>query len=228
MEYVVYCDESRHEESTDHPFMAIGSLWIPRDQKEDLTRKFKTLCREVGLCGEIKWNRVSSKYLLAYKRLVDFFFEQESIRYRVIVVEHSRIDVDRYHGGDRELGFYKFYYQLLEKWIEGNNEYLILLDFKRNRGSDRYSTLRTYLERAVQGKAWISDLTVIDSSETPLAQLCDLLTGAVAAAWCPDLTPGRPKAELAQYIGMRRGASLQVINTSPQPIKFNIFKISLT
>ncbi|HKQ34471.1 MAG TPA: DUF3800 domain-containing protein [Nitrospiraceae bacterium] len=228
MEYVVYCDESRHEASTEHPYMAIGSLWLPRDQKDDLTKQFKLLCRNEGLRGEVKWNRVSKKYLTAYKHLVDFFFNQESIRYRVIVVEHSKIDVEKYHGGDRELGFYKFYYLLLKQWFENNDEYLVLLDFKKNKGSHRYSSLRRHLERSVQGKAWISDLTVIDSSETPLAQLCDLLTGAVAAAWCHDLVSGRPKSELAQHIGERRGGgSLHLANFNAQPSKFNIFNISL-
>lgn len=228
MKYVVYCDESRQEGSAKDPYMAIGSLWLPRDQKDNLTREFRTLCREAGLGGEVKWSRVSSKYLSAYKRLVDFYFDHEIIRYRVIVVEHSKVDVDRYHDGDRELGFYKFYYQLLKQWFESNHEYLVLLDFKQNKGSDRYSTLRRHLEREVKGKAWISDLTVIDSSETPLAQLCDLLTGAVTAAWCADLSPGRPKTELAQYISARRGTpSLLIPDLSPQSSKFNIFRISL-
>jgi hypothetical protein len=229
MKYVVYCDESRHEGPKNHRYMAIGSLWLPRDTKEDLTKQFRTLCRELGLRGEIKWNRVSRKYLNAYRRLIDFFFTQEHIRYRVIVVEHSKVDVDRYHDGDRELGFYKFYYQLLKQWFEADNEYLVLLDYKKNKGSDRYSTLRQYLERSVKGKAWISDLAVINSSETPLAQLCDLLTGSVAAAWCLDLQAGRPKAELASYIAERRGdGSLRFPNLSPESTKFNIFRISLT
>lgn len=229
MEYVVYCDESRHEGPSNHPYMAIGSLWLPRENKAQLTEEFKMLCQSCGLGSEVKWSKTSSKYLSEYKQIIDFFFERETIRYRVIVIEHSRVDVNRYHEGDRELGFYKFYYQLLKQWLEPGHEYLILLDFKRNKGSGRYSTLKTYLERSVRGKAWISDLTVIDSSQAPLAQLCDLLTGAVAAAWCQDLIPGSPKELLAQYLAGKRGVStLRLRNANPQPSKFNIFHPSLT
>lgn len=209
--------------------MAIGSLWLPREAKAQLTEKFKTLCQSCGLGSEVKWSKTSGKYLSEYKQLIDFFYADDTIRYRVIVVEHSKVDVNLYHDGDRELGFYKFYYQVLKQWLEEGNEYLILLDYKRNKGSGRYSTLRTYLERAVRGKAWISDLTVIDSSQAPLSQLCDLLTGAIAAAWCLDLPAGSPKAMLAQYLADKRGTStLRVCNSNPHPCKFNIFHLSLT
>jgi hypothetical protein len=53
-----------------------------------------------------------------------------------------------------------------------------------------------------------------------------LLTGATAAQWC-GITPGSPKAKLAQYIGQRRGASLKAVNCGPGLTKFNIFSINL-
>ena len=59
------------------------------------------------------------------KSLVDFFI-QEDLHFRVIVVDQDKVE------GNRELGFYKFYYEMLIKWLTKDNQYLILLDFKQN------------------------------------------------------------------------------------------------
>jgi hypothetical protein len=178
--------------------MAIGSLWLPRSQKSETNEALKKLRREIGLHGEIKWSKVSRAKLSQYKQIIDFFFDRE-LDFRVIVIDHSRIDYETFHDGDRELGFYKFYYQALIKWINPEDQYLILLDFKQNRGSDRYGTLRRVIENSFPGADFVLDLTVIDSSESSLAQLTDLLTGAVAAAWSGFDTDS-PKKELAEYM----------------------------
>jgi len=226
VDYVVYCDESRHDGTKENRFMSIGSLWLPRNRKSELTKRFRALRESVGLKGEIKWSKVSEKKLEPYKTLVDFFFDQTDLRFRVIVVDQSKVDLHRFHHGDRELGFYKFYFEMLEKWIESNNRYLVLLDFKKNKGADRYTTLRRVLENKTKGKAWIDDLTVIDSYESPLAQLTDLLTGAIAASWC-GLRPGGAKENMVNYIGKRRGNPLTSSSAGPEPCKFNIFSIKL-
>lgn len=226
MEYVVYCDESRHDGAAHNRFMAIGSLWLPRGRKAELTQDFRALRENVGLKGEVKWNKVSTKKFEAYQKLIDFFFAQPDLRFRAILVEQSKLDLNQFHGGDRELGFYKFYFEMLEKWIAAENRYLVLLDFKKNKGADRYTTLRRALENKTKGRAWIDDLTVIESCESPLAQISDLLTGAVAAIWC-GFPADTAKSRLACYIGQRRGASLLAVNGTAEIIKFNLFKIQL-
>jgi len=178
------------------------------------------------LHSECKWSKVSDKRLQDYKKIVEFFFNHTELHFRAIVVEQARVQLEKYHGKDLELAFYKFYYEMLEKWLLPGNEYLILLDYKSNRGADRYTTLKTYLERYLRGKAWIRDLTTISSKETPLAQLCDVLTGAIAAA-CNGIRPNSPKEVLVNYIASH--ASLPTLRTST-PLtaeKFNIFKMDL-
>lgn len=228
MQYVVYCDESRHDGGCGSPFMAIGSLWAPREHKLELTKSLRRLFQEVGLRAEVKWSKVSGARLDAYKRIVDFFFASEALRFRVVVVDQAKLDPARLPGGDRELGFYKFYNELLIQWLEAGNEYLILLDFKQNQSADRYRDLRAALTRKLRGEAKILDLTVIDSAETPLAQLCDVLTGAVASAWCGDAIAGNAKAELISHIARQCGLpGLKSASGSPAISKFNVFQIEL-
>ncbi|MBP7427880.1 MAG: DUF3800 domain-containing protein [Candidatus Hydrogenedentes bacterium] len=226
MKYVIYCDESRHDLAPDNHFMAIGGLWVPADQKTEITNALKAVRRDSGLGSEVKWSKTSRACLEGYKRLVDFFFQRAELNFRVILVDQTQLKMEQFHGGDRELGFYKFYYEMLVKWLAAGNEYLVLLDFKQNKGADRYTMLRKVLEHEILSRAWVSDLTVIDSRETPLAQLADLLTGAAAAAWCQPRV-GSAKEALIEYIGQRRGARLTVPSAGPGMTKFNVFKIEL-
>jgi len=222
---VIYCDESCHDLTAHHNFMAIGGLMVPHADKARLSRELRSSMRLNSLNSELKWSKVSDKYLENYKRIVDFFFEHDEIRFRSIVVDQTKFEPKR-HGMDRELAFYKFYYEMLEKLLEPGNEYLILLDYKNNTGADRYKTLKLYLERHLRGKAWIRDLTVINSRETPFAQLCDILTGAVAAAYnVPNA--GSAKEKLSNYIASKNGWSTLQTSTYPDVRKFNIFNIKL-
>jgi len=227
LRYVVYCDESRHNGPQNHRYMAIGGLWVPQHAKDDLSRQFRTLCRSMGLNSEVKWSKVSTQRLAEYTRLIDFFFDSPDLHFRVIVVDQSKVDLARYHSGDPELSFYKFYYQMLKGWLTTGDEYLILLDRKQNTSSRRYTDLlRILRRRASWVKASVRDLTVINSSETPLAQVCDLLTGAVAASCCGDVKSA--KASLTEYIASRaKLADLRVSHRSAAFTKFNIFRINL-
>jgi hypothetical protein len=224
--YVIYCDESCHELTPHHPFMSIGGLKILRAEKATLSQQLSQLKRSCGLNSELKWSKVSAKRLADYRKVIDFFFEHPEVGFRAIVVEQTKVRFEQYHGQDRELAFYKFYYEMLEKWLEPGSEYLILLDYKSNRGADRYTTLKKCLEHHLQGKAWITDLTIINSRETPLAQLCDVLTGAVAAAY-NGLRPGSPKENLAAYTAHLAGFRTLRTSTPLTAAKFNIFKMDL-
>lgn len=227
-EFVIYCDESRHDGASCNKYMAIGGLWLPRNRKEEFTKQLRSICKASGLNAELKWSKVSRLHFEGYKRVIDYFFNNVELNFRVIVIDQRKLDNKKFHGGDRELGFYKFYYEMIEKWIDTGNRYLILLDYKQNKGADRYKILKLYLERKFIGKAWFTDLTVIDSHQTPLAQLTDLLTGAVSSVWSEAITPGGAKEELAAYISTRRRTSLKQPTTSPAVTKFNIFEIALS
>ncbi|MFB2924266.1 hypothetical protein [Aerosakkonema funiforme] len=225
MDYVVYCNESRHTQEGHTPCIAIGSLWVSRTHKLALTREFRALCQSVGLNAQIKWNKVSHKRLEAYKRIVDFFFAQNTLQFIVIVVNLG--DLSNYLDTEPNLGVYKFYNLMLIQGISEGNQYLILVDFKNHKGSAHWNNLRPLLESSIGSDARILELTVIDAMKSPLAQLCDVLTGAVAASWY-GLKADSPKAVLAAYIAEKLGLpSLQVETLKLAPGKFNIFTNSV-
>jgi len=223
---VVYCDESRHTAKAGCPHWSIGSLWLPRAIRDSWTKRIRAVLAEHGMRGEVKWSKTSRLALPAYCALIDAFVADPEIRFRAIVVDHRLFDPARFHGGDRELGFYKLYYELLIKWIEPQQRYLMLLDHQTVKEADRFVMLRRVLERGIKGTAWIDDLTVVDSHASPLTQLVDLLTGAVSAAWCSPI-PGTPKAELIAHLQTTLGRSLTAASAGPTKEKCNIFQIRL-
>lgn len=229
MEYAVYCDESRHEGGSFHQYMAIGGLWIPKQDLPALVTRFDALRAERRITKEFKWSRLNESALGGFLKVVDLFFDFPTAAFRAIVVDKRKVDLARYHQGDHELGFYKFYYEMLEKWILGGNEYTVVLDYKQNRDPNRYDSLRRFLDlRAHKVQARIADLVAVDSQHEPLVQICDILTGAVAAACCEDLRPNSAKTKLAEHIASRSGfVSLKNSSMSPAFAKFNLFRIRL-
>lgn len=224
--YTVYCDESRHDGSTRNPYLAIGGLWVPAAQKADLTKELRALCKAQGLGAELKWSKVSQKKLAAYEAVIDFFFTKD-LRFRVILVEQAKLNYAQFKDGDEELGFYTFYYEMLIKWLQEPVAYRLLLDFKKNKGADRYQALERCLKHKVPAGTTLSGVHVIDSADSPLAQLADILIGATAATWC-GVAADRPKGRLAAYIAQKAGrGSLKVVDASPALSKLNLFKIDL-
>lgn len=224
--YTVYCDESRHDGSVRNPYLAIGGLWVPTKQKADLTSELRALCKAHCLGAELKWSKVSQKRLPAYQAIVDFFFAAD-LRFRVILVDQAKLNYAQFKNGDEELGFYTFYYEMLIKWLQQPGAYRLLLDFKKNKGADRYQVLERCLKHKMPAGTILSGVHVINSVDSPLAQLADILIGASAATWC-GVSADRPKGRLAAYIANKAGrSSLKVVDVSPALSKLNLFKIDL-
>jgi len=228
MKFDVYCDESRPEAlTTKSPdgarYLVIGSLWLPAEQRDQFKAELHAL-KDVGkIGGELKWSKVSHSRLDAYKRLVDWFFNAGlKLRFRAIVVDRTKLDMVRFHNGDGELGFYKFYYQMLHHWILDQNDYAIFCDLKRNREQDRLHVLQRVLDRS-NLTADISTVQGIESKQSVLIQAVDVFTGAVAAKFNKSAAPGSAKAEIIKLVESRIRNPIQ--HTPKAQAKFNVFKI---
>lgn len=173
----IYCDESRHTSNGDN-YMVIGAIICDREKKRDLVHKIHFLKNKHNAQGEFGWKRVSPNKKDFYFDLIDFFIEND-LDFKCIVVDKNKIDNETYNNGDSELGFYKFYYQMIKDSLETNYEYYIYLDWQQNKEQHRFSTLKLYLQRKLQGRAKIACLEPVTSTNQPLIELADLLMGAV-------------------------------------------------
>ncbi|QPA31639.1 DUF3800 domain-containing protein [Thermaerobacillus caldiproteolyticus] len=222
----VYCDESRPEalygmKKIDN-YMVIGGIWIPKVERDEIKQKIRYLKQKHQLFGEIKWKNVAPSKLEFFLELVDLFFESQSLRFRCIVVDGNKVDINQYHNSDNELGFYKFYYQLLVHWLEPMNHYRIFLDFKKNKQSDRLHTLEKVLNNA--SFSFIEDVQAIESKHSLLIQLTDVLIGAVGYKY-HNYQTSDAKLKLVETIEKRLGHPIQ--STFKSAKKFNVFEIDL-
>jgi len=120
----------------------------------------------------MKWRKVSPSKVSFYTDLIDLFMSFGlDLRFRCIAVDQKAMNPDL-HNDDVELGFYKFYYQVLHHWILDRNEYIVFCDLKRNRDRTRLSTLKRVLNNANRTSI-IRDVQSLPSPEVALLQLCD-------------------------------------------------------
>lgn len=226
----IYCDESRPDllssnNRGSNKYILIGGLKLRRDDRDDLKEKIRTLKDKYAVYGELKWTKVSFSKLNFYKELIDLFFSYgNDLRFRCIVIDSSVINLELYHDDDAELGFYKFYYQLLNHWLLEGNCYQIFTDNKTNRKKNRLGTLKsTLIISNIFSK--IYDIQAIPSKESVIMQLTDILLGAASAKFNNSLQVGSAKWEFLNFIEDR--LQRQISPTNKDEMKFNVFKINL-
>lgn len=230
MRFDVYCDESRPDLlSSAKPigqFMVIGSLWLETDNRALYKRQLHDLRERFRIGAEFKWQKVSHSRLEFYKKTIDWYFEKgNSLRFRCIAVDRQKVNLFHYHENDQELGFYKFYYQMLHHWIFDFNQYSIFCDFKTNRSRDRLHVLQRCVA-ASNLSAQILNMQAIRSRESVLLQMTDMLTGAASARLNNSLEQGSVKSQLLDHLENKLGHKIG--STVPAEQKFTVFVIDLT
>lgn len=229
MRFEVYCDESRPDllssSKSTADYMVIGSLWFEADRRDDFKQAIHQLRDKHRIGGEFKWQKVSPSKLNFYLDLISWFFEQgENLRFRCIAIDHSKVNLFHYHQNDQELGFYKFYYQLIHHWILDFNEYSVFCDFKSNRRRDRLKVLQDCLAWSNLSST-ISNVQAVRSDESVLIQLVDTLTGAAAASL--NQTAKKNSAKKAVIRRIEENLEERIKHTRLNEHKFNVFVIDL-
>ena len=229
MDVEIYCDESNQqslspEKPNQNRYFLIGGLWLPSENRGLFKETIHSIAQTENTFGEAKWRAVCPSKLPFYLKLVDFFFEQgNDLQFRCIVIDTHKIDLEKYHNADQELGYYKFCYQLMKNWIEDFNSYSIFVDYKTIRDPSRLTVLKDYLLKA-NLLAQIKNLQALPSNEVVLLQLADVLLGAVSAKFNQSTAS---QAKLAVIESIEQHLTHPIVATSRSVRKFNIFRIIL-
>lgn len=229
MKFEIYCDESMPDLfSSRNPrgrYLMIGGLWLPAAMRHDVKNKVTLIRERHKVWGEMKWTKISPSKQEFYEEIIDLFMSfGMDMRFRCIAVDREQVNL-ALHGSDSELGFYKFYYQLLHHWIFDFNEYRIFCDLKTNRDRKRLHDLKRCLYYT-NLSATITDVQSLPSMEVAIIQLCDVLLGAASSRINQSLGVGTAKESIVQRLEERLNLR-QIGPTSRAEEKFNIFKIRL-
>lgn len=231
MKFEVYCDEVLPDlfSSANPPaqHLLIGGLWLPAELRDDIKNKIKAMRAKHEVWGEIKWRKISASKQPFYEELIDLFMSYGmDLRFRCIAIDRAEVNFDLHHDNDTELGFYKFYYQLLHHWIYDFNEYRIFCDLKSNRDRSRLHVLQRCLSYANKS-AVIADVQSLPSPQVALLQLCDILLGCAQSRINERLTPGTAKESVVKRLEARLNVGSTLAPTPRTEEKFNIFRIRL-
>jgi Protein of unknown function (DUF3800) len=222
----LYCDESCHLEHDTQKAMVLGVLWCPFQKIQEASQRIKEIKAKHGLPSyqEIKWTKVSPAKQAMYLELLDYFFDDDDLRFRALIVPNKdRLDHISHHQ-THEIFYYKIYFTLLKALFEPNSSYRIYLDIKDTRGGARVRHLHEILcnNQLDFQKKIIKDIQLVRSHEIQLMQLADMLIGAVSYA-NRDLTGSQTKLTLLERMKKRSGYHL-TRSTLLREQKVNIFR----
>lgn len=183
--YNVYCDESCHLEKDTSPIMILGAMYCQEDRKKQIYDEIRAIKTKHNISSffEIKWTKVSESKIDFYLELLDYFWNNQDLLYRGLVASGKQsLDHDKYNGGDYDLWYYKMYYRMLDPVISPNDKYHIMVDIKDTRGGKRVAKLREVLCNNIYDfkKEVIDQIGQINSKESEILQLADLINGALA------------------------------------------------
>jgi Protein of unknown function (DUF3800) len=187
----VYIDESSQDA---HRYMLHGGISVPDSALPDVHRAIEAVRQQHNTFGTLKWGKVSKAKLPIYIDLCDLFFELSAadiLRFHSLTIDTSKVDNARFNFGNREVGFSKMVYQLLIKFARMNAKDFILhcyLDHRTTKQS--LDELQAMVNNGLAKRWNISNRPVrrvqfVQTEDTPLLQLNDVLLGALASR-CND------------------------------------------
>lgn len=221
----VYADESRLKGER---YMLIGGLWVPASAEPTLRADIARFRTAGGVTAELKWKKVSRAKLPLYEDFVNIFFRHCEAAFHCIVIDVTLLDYKTFSRGDSELGFYKFYFQLISRKLTSGYHYLVFTDARRNRRAYRLDALKICTNRWWAKQQGIPDAVPVhaiearDSRQEDLIQLTDVLLGAVGYAW-NEHAESPAKLNLVGYIEQQLGGASLREGTPPGRAKFNIW-----
>ena len=222
----VYCDESCHLEHDHQAVMVLGAVWCPLEKTSEINKRLREIRADHGLGSqfEIKWIKVSPGRIAFYHDVLDYFFDDDDLRFRALVVPDKSQLRHAAFGQSHDEWYYKMYFDMLKVILNPEARYRIYLDIKDTRGAPKVAKLRDVLCHNMYdfSREIIEDVQTVRSHEIGILQVADLLIGAVSYA-NRDLSSSSAKVALVQRMQERSGYSLTK-TTLYRENKVNLFR----
>ena len=220
------CDESCHLENDGESVMLIGGISCPDYVRNIVYKEIKEIKRKHGISSrsEIKWRKVSNSKITFYEDLVNYFFDNEHLNFRVVIIDKNKLNHKKYNQTHDDF-YYKQYFYLVRKFLF-EDDVNVFIDIKDTNSILKVNKLKNILENWKQSPKHIKNIQQIRSHENSIMQLADLLIGAVAYK-NRSFESSLARIRLSNLISNRAKHELTT-NTKYNAIKFNIFKMELS
>ena len=224
----VYCDESCHLENDGAKAMALGAIWLRRDEVKKVNQRIREIKASHGIKAEaeVKWTKASPSNLELYMDLIDYFFDDDDIHFRgLIAPDKSILDHERFNQ-THEDWYYKVYFDMLKTIFRHDLQYFVYVDIMNTDSGRRVDKLHEVCSNNVYdfNHDIIRRIQPIRSHEVQIMQLVDIITGALAYRHNhadSSVHRNSTKVAIVNRIISRSGASL-VKSTLLSDQKFNL------
>lgn len=225
--YNIYCDESCHLENHSQRVMLLGAIWCATEKVPEISSRLKEIKKRHGFTSkfEVKWTKVSASKETLYQDLVDYFFDDDDLHFRVLVIpDKTKIDHSKFPGQDHDTWYYKMYFEMLKMLLQPSSNYRIYVDIKDTKSAEKVRKLHDVLSNNLLdfNRSIVERVQQVRSHEVELLQLTDLLIGAVSYI-NRGLSDNTGKLAIVDRIKKRSGYSL-LKTTLLREEKFNIFQ----
>jgi len=165
--------------------MVLGAVWCPLDKRREIAERIREIKRnhELPANFEVKWTKVSPAKRRFYLDLLDYFFDDDDLHFRALVVpDKSRLDHAAFPGQDHDQWYYKMYFDMLKVILSPTDRYRIYLDIKDTRGGEKVRKLHDVLCNNLYdfSREIVERVQLVHSHELEQLQLADLLVGTVS------------------------------------------------
>lgn len=222
----VYCDESCHLEKDGQEAMVLGAVWCPLERAREIAVRIREIKAKHGLPPgfEMKWVKVSPAKVQFYLDVMDYFFDDDDLHFRVLIVpEKSKLKHADFQQTHDEW-YYKMYFDMLKVILHPDARYRIYLDYKDTQGAAKVAKLHDVLCNNMYdfSRQIIERVQLIRSHEVEILQLADLLIGAISYV-NRNLSTSAAKRRLVDRMRQRSGYML-TRTTLLRENKVNIFR----
>lgn len=223
--YSVFCDESCHLEHDQQRSMTLGAVYCPTSFVHGANTAIRQIKAEHGFNpkAEVKWTKVSPAGVPLYDALLEYFFAQDELHFRGLVVpDKSRLNHENF-GQTHDEWYYKMYFEMLKAVLSPADRYRIYPDIKDTRSANRVAKLQQVLCNNMYdfSSSIIQRIQTVRSDEVELLQLTDLMIGALSYVH-RGLLGNKGKQDLVALIRKRTRLNL-IQSTLPRANKFNLF-----
>jgi len=232
LQYNIYCDESCHLEYDHQKVMVLGAVRCDKSLKKQVIKDIRNIKEKYNMnkfC-EVKWTKVSPYKIQMYRELITYFFNSPYLSFRAVIVDKTKLKHELFHQNHDDF-YYKVYYQLLCRIIIPNKENYIYLDIKDTRGARKVKKLSEILANGIYdfNMQCIKNVQNINSKESELLQLADILIGAISYLNRNENQKenySKSKMEIINLISECSGYNLRK-STILSEEKFNLFFMDL-
>lgn len=221
----IYCDESCHLENDQQGVMVLGAVWCPLEKTREIAVRLREI-KQAKLRNpkfEAKWTKVSPARLEFYMELMDYFFDDDDLHFRALIVPDKSLLRHPDFGQTHDEFYYKMYFDMLKTILSPTERYRIYLDIKDTHGASKVAKLQEVLATAQYdfSRKIIERMQLVHSHEIEILQLADLLIGAIAYA---NRGLATSQAKLALVTRMRERSGYELTKTTLiRESKVNLF-----